>query len=482
MRSAVIRLGCGNEARRATAGPRARSVGASLCAYALLGVALAILCAQAAANPAERRLRNGLRIIVKEDRRAPTLVQQVWYRAGSMDESVGTTGVAHVLEHLMFKGTSSLASGEFSRRVAEAGGRENAFTATDHTVYFQQMHRDKLGLAMALEADRMANLIVEENEFPPELKVVMEERRLRTDDRPRSLLYERLMATAFTSHPYQWPVVGWMGDLQNMTYRDAANWYRRWYAPNNAVVVIVGDVDAREVFRLAERTYGRLPARKLPQRKSVLEPPQRGMRQVTVEAPAAQAYVMLGYKVPVLRRIERDWEPHALAVLAALLDGGNPSARLNQSLVRERRVADHAAAGYNALARGPGMFCLEGAVAQGKSAAALEAALREQVERIAAEEPSGEELGRVKTKLVAQRIYRRDSIFSQAMEIGLLESAGLTWRDSQRIIDGLRSVSPAQVREVAAKHFIEDNLTVAVLDPQPLDARQLRAAVPALRH
>ena len=446
-----------------------------------IGVLLLLAWALAAANPTERRLQNGLRVIVREDHRAPTVVHQIWYRAGSMDESSGVTGVAHVLEHMMFKGTRTLAPGEFSRQVAAAGGRENAFTSTDYTVYFQQLHRDRLALAMRLEADRMANLVVSAKEFRPEIKVVMEERRLRTDDRARALVYENLMAAAFTAHPYQWPVIGWMGDLENLTYRDAEAWYRRWYAPNNAIVIIVGDVVARQVFRLAERTYGRWPARPLVPRKEIKEPPQRGLRRVTVKAPAAQAYVMLGFKVPVLRDIGGDWEPHALAVLTGLL-AGNDSARLNQALVRERRIADQAGAGYEALGRGPGMLFVEGTVSQGKTAGELESALREQVERIAAEEPGARELLRVKAQLVAQRIYRRDSIFAQAMEIGQLESAGFSWRDSERVIEGLRAVSADQVRQVAARYLTEDNLTVAVLDPQPLNAPGQRAAPPAIRH
>jgi zinc protease len=452
-----------------------------MCTYLLAGAVLAIAWTKAAAHCTERRLSNGLRVIVKEDHRSPTVVQQVWYRVGSMDESSGTTGVAHVLEHMMFKGTRAIASGELSRQIAEAGGRENAFTGTDHTVYFQQVHRDRLALAMELEADRMANLVLDEKKFSPEIKVVMEERRLRIDDRPRSRVYEGLMATAFTAHPYQWPVVGRMADLERMTYRDAAEWYQRWYAPNNAIVIIVGDVDTEDVFRLAERTYGRLRAKEVPSRAAMHEPPQNGLRRVTVEAPAAQSYVMLGYKVPVLREIERDWEPHALAVLTALLDG-TESARLNQALVRERRVANHAAAAYNPLARGPGMLYVEGAVAPGKSAAELETALREQVERFVAEGPSEGELARAKAQLVAKRIYRGDSIHSQAMEIGLLNSAGFTWHDCERIIAGLRAVSAAQVQEVAQKYLTEENLTVAVLEPQPMHTRQLRAAAPHSLH
>ena len=208
---------------------------------AVFAAALALVSA-VQANPHEFSLANGLRLIVKEDHRAPTVVHQVWYRVGSMDEVPGVTGVAHVLEHMMFKGTRRFGPGEFSRLVAEAGGRENAFTSTDFTVYHEQVHRDRLPLAMRLEADRMANLVVRPEEFAREIKVVMEERRLSYEDRPRSLLYENLLATAFAAHPYKSPTIGWMPDLQNMTWTDALAWYRRWYAPNNATVVVVGDV------------------------------------------------------------------------------------------------------------------------------------------------------------------------------------------------------------------------------------------------
>src|SRR3990172_6854204 len=210
----------------------------------------------ALANPYSQRLANGLLVIVKEDTRAPTVVQQVWYRAGSMDEEVGTTGVAHVLEHLMFKGTRRFKAGGFPRRITELGGRENAFTSHDYTVYYQLVHRDRLPLVMELEADRMAGLLLRPEDFTPEIKVVMEERRLRTEDRPRALVYENFMSAAFTAHPYHWPVIGWMSDLQHMTWRDARAWYGRWYAPNNATLVIVGDVRASRVFKWAERYYG----------------------------------------------------------------------------------------------------------------------------------------------------------------------------------------------------------------------------------
>src|SRR4051812_10715378 len=282
----------------------------------LLLAAFPAVCAAQANNAREFRLENGLRLIVKEDHRAPTAVQQVWYRVGGMDESVGTTGVAHMLEHLMFKGTPRFKPGEFSRLIAEAGGRENAFTAKDYTVYFQQVHRDRLPLVMELEADRMANLILRPGDFKQEMRVVMEERRWRYEDQPRSLVYENWMTAAFSAHPYRWPGIGWMEDLERMTWRDARSWYERWYAPNNATVVIVGDVDAKQVLALTRRYYGVVPAKAVPAKRAIEEPAQRGPRRVDVKAAAELPYLRIGYKAPALRDASADREPYALLLLA----------------------------------------------------------------------------------------------------------------------------------------------------------------------
>jgi len=435
----------------------------------------------ARADPREFTLANGLRLIVKEDHRAPTVVQQVWYRAGSMDESPGTTGVAHVLEHMMFKGTRRVGPEEFSRLVAEAGGRDNAFTSTDYTVYHEQVHRDRLPFVMRLEADRMANLAIRPEEFAREIKVVMEERRLSTEDQPRALLDENLLATAFSAHPYKWPTIGWMQDLQNMDWKDASAWYRSWYAPNNATVVVVGDVDPAQVAAWAKRYYGPLPRRAVAPRKPQSEPAQRGMRRVVLKAPAELAYVRFGYKAPALRDPANDWEPFAIAVLVKVL-GGNDAARLNQILVRERRIATSAGAEYELLSRGPGMVFLNAAAAQGHSGAELESALREIAARVAIEGVTPEELQRAKVQLLAQFVYRRDSFFAQAMEIGELESSGLSFRDADRIPERLKAISAEQVRSVAAKYLIDDSLTVAVLDPQPLGRGGPPHAVPAAAH
>ena len=447
---------------------------------AVFAAALALVPA-AQANPHEFSLPNGLRLIVKEDHRAPTVVHQVWYRAGSMDEAPGVTGVAHVLEHMMFKGTRRHGPGEFSRLVAEAGGRENAFTSTDFTVYHEQVHRDRLPLAMRLEADRMVNLVVRPEEFAREIKVVMEERRLSYEDRPRSLLYENLLATAFAAHPYKWPTIGWMQDLQNMSWEDAQSWYRRWYAPGNATVIVVGDVEPQQVLALARRYYGVLPRRTIPGRKALAEPAQRGIKRVTLKAAAELPYVRLGYKVPALRDPANDWEPFAISLIAEAL-GGNDAARFNQILVRERRIATSAEADYELISRGPGMLFLSAAAAKGRSGAELEDGMREIVARVAAEGVTAEELERAKVQRLAQIVFRRDSFFAQALELGELESVGLSFRDADRIAERFRAITLEQVRAAAARYLVEDGLTVAVLDPQPLNPRAAGAASPAAKH
>ncbi|QDX82030.1 peptidase M16 [Denitratisoma sp. DHT3] len=447
----------------------------------LLLCASLLLSAAALANPYETRLANGLRIIVKEDHRAPTAVQMVWYRAGSMDERDGTSGVAHVLEHMMFKGTQKVGPGEFSRRVAAAGGRDNAFTSLDYTAYFQQVPQARLGEMMALEADRMAHLKLDAKEFASEIKVVMEERRMRTEDEPIAKVHEALRAAAFVAHPYHRPIIGWMDDLEHMTWRDAQDWYRTWYNPANAYVVIVGDVDHQQVFRLAERHFGPLKAPQTqPERKPRNEPPQEGPRRVVVKAPAKLPYVALAWKVPKLKDVERDREPYALEVLATLLDG-HDAARFPRHLVRERKIAQSAGAGYDGTLRGEALFTLGGQPAEGHTAAELEAALRAEVARIAREGVTAEELARVKVQTIASQVYKRDSMMGQAMEIGHAEASGFHWRDIDRMLEKIRSVSAEEVRAVAAKYFGDDTLTVATLDPLPLEQAQ-RPAAPAAGH
>ncbi len=416
----------------------------------------------------EQTLGNGMRIIVKTDRRAPVAVSQVWYRAGSTDEFNGTTGVAHVLEHMMFKGTKDVPAGEFSRRIAAAGGRENAFTSRDHTAYFQTLQKDRLELALKLEADRMVNLVLSADEFAKEIQVVMEERRLRTEDNPQARLYEGLMATAYMAHPYRRPVIGWMDDLRNMSVDDARHWYERWYAPNNATLVVAGDVDPAQVFTWAQQYFGPLAAKTLPERKPQHEPEQDGQRQVVVKAPAKLPVVALAWKAPTLTNPEQDSDPYALEILAGVLDG-HASARLNQSLVREKRLATEASAGYDAVSRGPSLFMVDATPAEGHTVAEVEAALKQEIARLVKEGVGEQELARVKAQVLASQVYQQDSLFYQAMLIGEWTTAGLDYRARDTRFRKLKEVTAAQVQAVAAKYLVDDQMTLARLDPQPMD-------------
>ncbi len=413
-------------------------------------------------------LDNGLKLLVREDHRAPVVVSQIWYKVGSSYEHDGITGISHVLEHMMFKGTEKHPAGEFSRIISENGGRENAFTGRDYTAYFQQLEKSRLEVSFRLEADRMRNLLLPEDEFRKEVKVVMEERRLRTEDNPEALTYEQFMAAAFVSSPYHHPVIGWMDDLENLTIEDLKAWYRKWYAPNNATLVVVGDVDPQAVLALAKKHFGALQPSRLTPPKPRREIPQRGLRRLTVKAPAQLPYLLMGYKVPVLKTAAEDWEPYALEVLAGVLDGG-ASARLARELVRGRQIAASAGAGYSLTARQDDLLMLDGTPAPGHDIATLETALRDQVRRLREEPVSAEELDRVKAQVVANDVYQRDSVFYQAMQLGILETVGLDWRLAEEYVARIRAVTAEQVQAVARKYLVDDRLTIAVLEPLPMD-------------
>ena len=453
-----------------------RRIVASAASLLLLGCA----ALPAFAQTTEFMLANGMKVIVKEDHRAPTVAHMVWYRAGSIDEVNGKTGVAHVLEHMMFKGTRQFGPGEFSKRIAALGGRENAFTSRDYTGYYQQLHKSALAEAMTLESDRMNNLVLSKDDFDKEIKVVMEERRWRTEDRAQSLVMEQLNAAAFIASPYRAPVVGWMNDLEAMTVEDAREWYERWYAPNNALLIVAGDVQPAEVLALAERTYGRLPAKPLLARKPQIEPPQRGIRRLSVKAPADNPMVVLGFQAPVLRDVERDADPFALEVLSAML-ALNDTGRFTRRLVRELRIANAAEAGYEMISRGPGLFLLMAVPAEGKTTEDTERAMRAEIARIAADGVPEDELRRIKTQYVAAETYKLDSIFAQAMESAQLEITGFAQRDGPRMLERIRAVTSAQIQDVARRYFGDDTLTVVTLLPQPVTEK--RAPPPAgLRH
>ena len=454
----------------------------------LLATCLSLLLTAATAQTTQKveqfTLSNGLTVIVKPDRRAPTAAHMLWVRVGSIDEVDGTSGVAHALEHMLFKGTTTTQPGEFSRRVAALGGRDNAFTSRDATGYHQQIPANKLEDVMRLEADRFANNQWVDDEFKREIEVVKEERRSRTDESPRALMFEAATAMTFTASPYRRPIVGWMSDLDAMTPKDARDFYQRWYVPANAAVVVTGDVDVAEVKRLAEKYYGPIAARPVPARKPREEPVQTGARRMDFKGVASQAYVSLSFKVPKLQPEDflddkTGREPLALTVLAAVLDGYS-GARLARALEQgENRVADSADAYNGLLGRGPQLFVLAGVPAPGKTAEQVAAGLRQQVALIAQSGVSDAELNRVKVQWVASETYKLDGVFNQARELGSNWVNGFPLDADARLIAKLRSITSAEVQAVAARYFGDDQLTVATLIPQPIDpnaVKRMRAA------
>jgi zinc protease len=453
----------------------AKAVSAAETAPPLAALSTAVAGLTASSAPSEFKLANGMTLIVKVDRRSPTAVHMVWVRAGAMDEVDGTSGIAHMLEHMMFKGTPTVPAGEFSRRVAALGGRENAFTNRDYTGYYQQIPADRLGDVMRLESDRFANIRFDDSEFQKERQVVTEERRMRTEENPRALLGERLNAIEFLASPYRRPVIGWPSDIAEYTADDVRAFHDRWYEPANAVVVVVGDVDPQHVLKLAEETYGRIPARAVPVRKSRAEPVQKGERRFDFKAPAEQAYVALSFKVPGLDSLDpakagpQDDQALALTVLAAVLDGYD-GARLSRTLAQGAgRVADAVGADHSLIARGPKVFSLSGVPAAGHTAAEVEAALRGAVACIAREGVGEAELRRVKTQWRASEVYKRDSTFGQAQELGSDWVEGLPLNASSQILRRLEKVTAAQVQNAARIWFGDDQLTVGTLLPQPVD-------------
>lgn len=434
-------------------------------------VAAAAATATATVRPVQYTLSNGMTLIVQPDRRAPTVAHMVWVRVGSIDEVDGTSGVAHVLEHMMFKGTPDLKPGEFSRRVAALGGRDNAFTSRDATAYHQQVPADRLEDVMRLEADRFARNQWDDAEFVKELQVVKEERRQRTEESPQARMFEAFNATLFQTSPYRRPIIGWMSDLDALTPQDVRDFYRRWYVPANAAVVIAGDVELERVRALAEKHFGRIEARPVPPRKPRDEVRQTGPRRMEYRAVTEQSLVTLAWKAPRWTGAQDDANRDALALtmLSAVLDGYS-GARLDRALVQGqgmggKRVADSASASFGLLGRGPQVFSLTAVPARGVTPEMASAALKAEVARIAREGVQPAELQRVKTQWRAGEVYKRDSVFGQAQELGSYWVQGLGLDGSDRLMAALDAVTPADVQRVASRYFSDDQLTTGVLVP-----------------
>nr|CAA6830671.1 MAG: FIG015547: peptidase, M16 family [uncultured Thiotrichaceae bacterium] len=457
-------------------------------ALSILGKVLiisgAIFCGGATADSAttnkvpvhEYELDNGLKVLVKQDNRAPIAVVQLWYKVGSSYEHSGITGVSHVLEHMMFKGTEKYPTGEFNRIIGENGAQDNAFTSTDYTAYYQVLASDRIEVAMELESDRMRGLTLPLAEFKKELEVVKEERRWRTEDKPNAITREQFMSTVFQNSPYGQPVIGWMTDLDNMQVEDLQAWYERWYAPNNATLVVVGDVDPDEIHALAKKYYGEIKPSDIVASKPRTETPQRGLREIQVKAPAKVPYVMMGYKTPSLldlKDTDRAWEPYALEVLSSVLDGGN-SSRMSREMIRGKEIAAGAAAWYSGHGRLPNLFAMVGLPAKDVELQVVKDALLEQAARFKTELVTKDELARVKAQVIASEVFELDDVQQQATLLGSLESVGLGHKVMDDYVEKILAITPAQIQQVAKKYFVEDQLTIAELDPQPIDPNKSR--------
>ncbi|WP_461535583.1 M16 family metallopeptidase [Spongorhabdus nitratireducens] len=412
-------------------------------------------------------LENGMKLIVREDHRAPVAVVQVWYKVGSSYEPAGLTGVSHMLEHMMFKGSNALESGEFGRRLREVGGKCKSRTCNDYTYFYEVVAKDRLPMVMAMEAERMLGLKFSDDEFRKEIQVVREERRLRVEDRPVQVLRERFMTQAFPASNYSNTVEGWECDLERLKVKDIARWYRHWYQPKNAIVVVVGDVNPDEVRTLAGYWFGRLLHEKTVPAKHLPSLPEPGKRQLDiVDARARVPVLMMGFNVPALTTAEVEWEPWALRMLVGVLDGGR-SARMESGLVLGAEVASKISATYNPISRGDTLLEIVGVTNVGldKTLEELEAGILSQIRKIQEKPPEPEEMERVRRQLVARLVYEQDSIISQARKLGMLECVGLSWKLADQDLLCLQEVTAKQVQAVARRYLIPARMSVARLRP-----------------
>ena len=405
-------------------------------------------------------LDNGLQVIIREDHRAPVVVSQVWYKVGGVDEPPGQTGLSHALEHMMFKGSEHLEPGQASHLLSSLGASENAMTNRDYTAYYQMLSRDQLPVALELEAERMHLLTLPEDEFVKEIEVIKEERRMRVDDNPNGLAYERFLAQAYTANPYGQPVIGWMHDIERMGIDDLRAWYQQHYVPSNAVLVIVGDVYPETVKPLVERYFGAVPAGNAPQVRKPLELPAPGERSMTLHLDLQLPTLLMGFNVPSLNTVSEPWEVHALRLLGAVLDGGY-SARLPSRLERGDAVATSVGTSYDAFTRGDSLFIFNGIPNEARNIdlPQLEEAIWKEIDELKQNPPNADELARVQAQVVAGLVYAQDSIMAQANRIGELEVVGLPWELVDEDTAALQAITPEQISEVARKYLTRERYT-----------------------
>ncbi|MBF1803436.1 M16 family metallopeptidase [Alloalcanivorax profundimaris] len=413
----------------------------------------------------EFQLDNGLDVLVREDHRAPVVTVMIWFKAGSIDEAPFETGVAHLLEHMMFRNSKHLAPGEFSRLAARFGGDVNAFTSYDFTAYYQQYEASRLPLALELEAERLKNLRIEDEDFHRELQVVMEERRQRTDDKPTALAWEKFQAVARPGTGYAHPIIGWRDQLAQLKPEQARSWYQRFYVPGNATLVIAGDVTEAEARPLVEKFFGDMPAGETPPRPDPTLNPPAGERRMTLRLPVRVPALYMLYNVPSLATAEDPATFYALTMLGGVLDGGL-SARVESNMVRGQRLAAGAGAGYDGLQRGNGTFTFTASPNPGVSLDELEAAFEQEVRKIAEQPPGEEEMDRVRASVLAGQVYQRDSVMGQAMELGRLSVLGVDWRLAEQFDENLAKVTPEQVQRAARDWLVAERRAVAHVIPE----------------
>ncbi len=410
-------------------------------------------------NVTEKVLPNGLKILLKEEHKSPVVTFQIWYKVGSRNECLGKTGMSHLLEHMMFKGTKKYGPKTFSQTVQRNGGNDNAFTSQDYTAYFETIAADRIGISLDLESDRMQNLLIDPKEFLSEREVVKEERRMRTDDDPVNAMEEQMMSVAFSAPPYQWPVIGWMADINNINRDDLYYHYRTYYAPNNATIVVVGDFDTKKLLPQIERSFGSIPRGPEVPKVGAVEPKHAGERRVIVKRPAELAVVVEGYNTPTVKQ----QDSYALEVLQAILASGK-SSRLYRSLVYDRQIALYAGGDYDNVSADPNLFSVYAGVMPGKTVDEVEKALSGEIGRFKNEPVTADELQKAKNQIEAGFIMGQDSVFYQAMLLGQFETVA-SWRLLEHYVDNIRAVTKEDVMRVAKTYFSEDNETVGILIP-----------------
>lgn len=412
-----------------------------------------------AINVREFVLDNGLKVLLLENHKSPAVTFQVWYRVGSRNETDGKSGLSHFLEHMMFKGTPSVKPEEFSRIIAKNGGRSNAFTTADVTVYFAIMSRDKIATEINLEADRMVHALLGENDFEPEKRVIQEERRLRTEDNPASALSELTSAVAYTVHPYRRPVVGWMEDIKNLTRQDLVDYYKRYYVPNNAYIVVTGDFSTNEILAKIKAAFGKIPRGAEPPKVHAEELPQRGERRVILKKEAELPFILMFYHAPNLKSPDY----YALNTLSTVLAGGR-SSRLYRELVYQKRVVRSIDADYDGESIDPAGFTITAQLMPGKEPAEIEREIDGVLEKVKSDLISERELQKAKNQIESTFIFAQDSIFGQAMKIGSYEAVG-GWRLMDSYIDGITKVTREDIRRVAKQYLDHDRSTVGIMIP-----------------